>query len=33
MIEEFKNIKTWAVIGSVSNKEKFAYKIYNFFKE
>ncbi|MCX7695140.1 MAG: CoA-binding protein [Caloramator sp.] len=32
MIEEFKNMNTWAVIGSVSNKEKFAYKIYSFLK-
>jgi predicted CoA-binding protein len=27
---EFENIKVWAVVGSVHNKEKFAYKIYKF---
>ncbi|CDF58345.1 CoA-binding protein [Thermobrachium celere] len=32
MIEVFKEKKTWAVIGSVSNKDKFANKIYNFMK-
>ncbi|KRQ87500.1 hypothetical protein ABG79_00839 [Caloramator mitchellensis] len=31
-INEFKQKKVWAVVGSVSNKEKFAYKIYNFLK-
>ena len=29
-ISEFESKKTWAVIGSVHNKEKFAYKIYHF---
>ncbi|GFR35211.1 CoA-binding protein [Thermobrachium celere] len=32
MIEVFKEKKIWAVIGSVSNKDKFANKIYNFMK-
>ena len=27
-IKEFKEKKVWAVVGSVHNKEKFAYKIY-----
>ncbi|MCX7903120.1 MAG: CoA-binding protein [Caloramator sp.] len=31
-INVFKEKKVWAVVGSVSNKEKFAYKIYNFLK-
>ncbi|MCX7951818.1 MAG: CoA-binding protein [Clostridiales bacterium] len=31
-IAEYKDKKIWAVVGSVSNKEKFANKIYNFLK-
>lgn len=31
-IKEFKDKKIWAVVGSVHNKDKFAYKIYNFLK-
>ena len=31
-IEEFKEKKTWAVVGSVHDHEKYAYKIYNFLK-
>lgn len=31
-IKEFKDKKIWAVVGSVHNKEKYAYKIYNFLK-
>lgn len=30
--KEFQEKKIWAVIGSVHNKEKYAYKIYNFLK-
>lgn len=29
---DFQDKKTWAVVGSVHNKEKFAYKIYNFLR-
>ncbi|EYE89605.1 CoA-binding protein [Fervidicella metallireducens AeB] len=32
-LKEFMDRKVWAVVGSVSNKEKFAYKIYNFLKK
>lgn len=32
-IMEFEVKKVWAVVGSVHNKEKFAYKIYNFMKD
>lgn len=32
IIDDFKAQKTWAVVGSVHNKEKFAYKIYNFLR-
>lgn len=31
-IKEFQEKKIWAVVGSVHNKEKYAYKIYNFLK-
>ncbi|TDT47631.1 CoA-binding protein [Fonticella tunisiensis] len=31
-IQDFKDKKVWAVVGSVHNREKFAYKIYNFLK-
>lgn len=31
-IEAFRNKKVWAVVGSVNNKEKYAYKIYHFLK-
>lgn len=31
-IEEYKNKKIWAVVGSVHNKEKYAYKIFKFMK-
>lgn len=30
---DFKEKKVWAVVGSVHNKEKFAYKIYHFLKK
>lgn len=30
--KEFQEKKTWAVVGSVHNREKYAYKIYNFLK-
>lgn len=30
--ENFKNKKIWAVVGSVSNNQKYAYKIYHFLK-
>lgn len=30
---DFENKKVWAVVGGVHNKEKFAYKIYNFLKK
>lgn len=30
---DFKSKKTWAVVGSVHNREKFAYKIYRFLKD
>ncbi|SKA96402.1 hypothetical protein SAMN05443428_1213 [Caloramator quimbayensis] len=32
-ISEFKSKKIWAVVGSIHNKEKFAYKIYKFLQE
>lgn len=32
IMKEFQEKKTWAVVGSVHNKEKYAYKIYNFLK-
>lgn len=28
LVEEFKALKKWAVVGSVHNQDKFAYKIY-----
>lgn len=31
-IKDFQDKRIWAVVGSVHNKEKFAYKIYNFLK-
>lgn len=31
-IKEFQEKRIWAVVGSVHNREKFAYKIYNFLK-
>jgi predicted CoA-binding protein len=31
-MKEFERKKVWAVVGSVHNKEKFAYKIYKFMK-
>lgn len=30
--DDFEGKKVWAVVGGVHNKEKFAYKIYNFLK-
>ena len=32
-IMDFETKKVWAVVGSVHNREKFAYKIYNFMKD
>lgn len=31
-IEDFRNKKIWAVVGSVSNNQKYAYRIYHFLK-
>lgn len=32
-IKDFQEKSIWAVVGSVHNKEKYAYKIYNFLKK